>query len=67
MELSAVKKCVLSDCDRGKILIWEGSCGTKGLEMRSCEKQDEKQEPLRTQGLESLSYFGTEQMPEQGA
>ena len=63
MELSAVKKCVLSDCDRGKILIWEGSCGTKGLEMRSREKQ----EPLRTQGLESLSYFWTERMPEQGA
>lgn len=58
---------LLSDCDRGQILIWKGSCGTKGLEMRSHEKQDEKQELLRTQGLESLSYFWIEQMPEQGA
>ena len=62
MELSAVKKCVLSDCDRRQILIWEGSCGTKGLETRSQEKQDEKQEVLKTQGLEFLPYFWPERM-----
>lgn len=54
MELSAA----LSDCDRGQILIWKGSCGTKGLEMRSHEKQDEKQRTLKNSGLESCPISG---------
>ena len=65
MELSAVKKCVLSDCDRGQILIWEGSCGTKGLEMRSHEKQETR--TLKNSGTGILVLFLDRMDTEQGA